>query len=145
MQKIRFFKFLLPIWTQGYVWGTIEKEEADKVLNDYGAGTFLIRFSERNSGTIAIAYKQTKTKCRHYLIKNSDTSGQGKSLPNFIRDSPSLLHFLRINDISPNERTVTTIDKYQALQNIGESKSSKKPESQTNNYDDNLYELDFGN
>jgi len=144
LQKIRYQKFLHPMWNQGLAFGIIDKSEAEKQLRDFGAGTFLLRFSERQTGSLAIAYKQSRAVCRHYIIKNTDTTGQGKSLPNFIRDSPSLLQFLRcsISDIG-GERKISTIDKYLALQKIGSNKN-KKSEDQGMLYDDELQDLDIG-
>ena len=73
------------MWTKGLVCGFISKQEAQEELKTYGAGTFLIRFSERQAGALAVAYKQSNSKCRHYLLKNEDISGQGRSLSIFIR------------------------------------------------------------
>jgi len=141
LQKIRYCKFLLPMWNQGLVWGIIDKPEAEKQLKNFGAGTFLLRFSERQPGALAIAYKQSKQQCRHYLVKNTDTTGQGRSLPNFIRDSFSLLQFLRVSDVG-SERSVSVIDKHQGLLKIGNKR--KKVESDVCNYDDELIDLDMG-
>jgi len=137
LQKIRYHKHLLPLWNQGLIWGIIDKKEAEKQLKEYGAGTFLIRFSEGQAGSLAIAYKQRRDYCRHYLIKNSDTNGQGKSLINFIKDAMPLLQFLRVVNYG-NEKGVSTLDKYQALENIG-SKVKKPPNSFF--YDEQLFLL----
>jgi len=139
LQKIRYCKFLLPMWNQGLVWGIIDKHEAEKQLKNFGVGTFLLRFSERQPGALAIAYKQSKSQCRHYLVKNTDITGQGRSLPNFIRESFSLLQFLRVSDFG-SERSVSVIDKHQGLLKIGNKR--KKVESDVCNYDDELIDLE---
>jgi len=134
LQKIRYHKFLLPLWNQGLVWGIIDKKEAERQLKDYGAGTFLIRFSER-PGSLAIAYKQNRTNCRNYLIKKSDTIGKGKSLINFLIESVSLLQFLRILDYG-NEIGVNTLEKFSALEKIG--RKNKQIDTDDILYDEQL-------
>jgi hypothetical protein len=142
LQKIRYQKFLLPMWTGGLFWGFISKTESDQVLEPYDAGTFILRFSERfNNGSMAVAYKQSHNIVRHYLIKSKDTSGQGHSLPQFIRDTSSLLQFLRISITESFELKFSVIEKHQALAKIG-SKRRKTADNKGSGYDEVLFDLD---
>jgi len=119
LQKIRYQKFLLTMWTAGLFWGFISKTNSARVLGPYPVGTFLLRFSERvGNGSIAIAYKQTPNTVRHYLIKTKDTSG-GQSLPQFIREIIPLVQFLRITINEGFETNLSVVDKHQALAKIG--------------------------
>jgi len=59
LQKNTYHKYLIQMWTSGLFWGFISKTESEKVLEPYGMGTFLLRFSERMAdGSMAVAYKQ---------------------------------------------------------------------------------------
>jgi len=141
LQKIRYQKFLLPMWTGGLFWGFISKTESEQVLEPYDAGTFILRFSERmNNGSMAVAYKQSQNAVRHYLIKSKDTSGQGHSLPQFIRDTSSLLQFLRITITEAFELKFSVIEKNQALAKIG-SKRRKTADNKGSGYDEYLFDL----
>eukprot|EP01129_Flabellula_baltica_P009600 TRINITY_DN3946_c0_g1_i1.p1 TRINITY_DN3946_c0_g1~~TRINITY_DN3946_c0_g1_i1.p1 ORF type:complete len:652 (-),score=115.19 TRINITY_DN3946_c0_g1_i1:61-2016(-) len=142
LRELRFNKLLLAMWNQGLVCGMISKQEAQDRLQNYGAGTFLIRFSERQSGALAVAYKQSNSKCRHYLLKNEDINGQGHSLPIFIRDSPSLIQFLACSYVG-NERRFSPVDKYQALEQIGQNKKPRN-DMVTTYYDDSMFALEIG-
>jgi len=141
LQKIRYQKFLLPMWTGGLFWGFISKAESEQVLEPYDIGTFILRFSVMNNGSMAVAYKQSKTAVRHYLIKSKDTSGQGHSLPQFIRDTSSLLNFLRISLTDAFEIKFSLVEKNQALAKIG-SKRRKMADNKGSGYDEYLFDLD---
>jgi hypothetical protein len=94
LQKVRYQKYLLPMWTLGLFWGIISKADAEKVLDPFGAGTFLLRFSERSVGSMAVAYKQSQNRVCHYMIKGTDTNNQGRSLPQFLRSGYKRNFFL---------------------------------------------------
>jgi len=115
--------------------GSLNHLQAERIIANGKAtlkGTFLVRFSERQSGTIAIAYKQSNSAVRHYLVQSSDITGEGRSLPTFIRDTDSLIYFV---DIYRN-----VIDKFVALENIGNSRSDYFAENEE--YDKKIFELD---
>jgi hypothetical protein len=141
LQKIRYQKFLLPMWTAGLFWGFISKAESEQYLERYGAGTFILRFSERmNNGSMAVAYKQSQNTVRHYLIKSKDTSGQGHSLPQFIRETSSLLQFLRLTISESFELKLSLVEKHQALAKIG-SKRRKTTDNKGSGYDEDFLDL----
>jgi len=130
------------MWTGGLFWGFISKTESEQVLEPYDAGTFILRFSERmNNGSMAVAYKQSQNAVRHYLIKSKDTSGQGHSLPQFIRDTSSLLQFLRLTITEAFELKFSVVEKNQALAKIG-SKRRKTADNKGSGYDEYLFDLD---
>jgi len=140
LQKIRYHKYLIQMWTAGLFWGFISKSESEHVLEPYGMGTFLLRFSERMSdGSMAVAYKQKQNEVRHYLIRAKDISGQGRSLPQFIRETRSLLHFLRITFSDSFVMNLHLIDKHKALEKIGKKK--KPVNNNGDGYDPELLEL----
>jgi len=102
-------------------------------------GTFLLRFNERMAdGSMAVAYKQKKSEVRHYLIRVKDISGQGKSLPQFIRDTRSLLCFLRMTLTEEFDLNLQVVEKHKALEKIGKKKTSNFG---GDGYDSELLEL----
>jgi len=143
LQKIRYQKFLLPMWTAGLFWGFISKTESERILEPYGVGTFILRFSERmNNGSMAVAYKQSQHSVRHYLIKSKDTSGQGHSLPQFIRETTSLLQFLRLTITESFEMKLSLLEKHQALAKIGRvGRPRKQTDKGGDGYDDDFLDL----
>jgi len=143
LHKLRFCKFLLQMWVHGLVWGIIDKREAEKELEKFAAGSFIIRFSERTPGSLALAYKQRNSLCRHYLLKDSEITGQGKSLPNYIRNQKSLINFLKIQDYSL-QRKLKLIDKHKALQKIGNKKFKEHVEGdKETDYDPEVLDLEI--
>jgi len=132
------------MWIKGLIWGLISKERTEDLLKPYSAGTFLLRFSVREEvGGLAVAYKQSSTTVRHYLLKARDTMDQGRSLPQFIRDAPSLLNFLQLR-VNSNTLEIETqvIDKMTALERISNKKRKVSHEETSSSYDEELHELD---
>eukprot|EP01127_Copromyxa_protea_P010197 TRINITY_DN2462_c0_g1_i3.p1 TRINITY_DN2462_c0_g1~~TRINITY_DN2462_c0_g1_i3.p1 ORF type:complete len:899 (+),score=108.74 TRINITY_DN2462_c0_g1_i3:467-3163(+) len=144
LQKIRFYKCLLPMWTRGLFWGLISKESSEHFLADQPIGTFLLRFSVKESGAMAVAYKQSTTDVRHYLMKPTDTLEQGKSLPQFVRECHSLVQFLQIK-VDQDLQIVQTnlIDKHVALDKISNKKRKPSPEA-PDSYDSTMMDLNMG-
>jgi len=142
LQKIRYTKFLLPMWGNGLFWGLISKQDSEQILQNYGAGTFLLRFSERMVGAMTVAYKQSANTVRHYLLKDKDTAGQGRSLPQFIRETPSLVQFLKITIDDNFQRRLTVVEKHQALQKIGTNRPKHLADGKgLSYYDEEILEL----
>jgi len=138
LQKIRYQKFLYQLWSTGLVYGFIGKEQAEALLASAEMGTFLLRWSERSAGSIAVAYKQSVNSVRHYLIQNKDTVGQGRSLPQFIRETPSLIRFLqhRVAPGSMSRSRSCVVDKEKALSKIGTKRRIEKREDEEKMYYD---------
>jgi len=142
LQKIRYHKYIAQMWKSGIFWGFISKGETERILAGWSVGTFLLRFSERFSdGSMAIAYKQNNTDVRHYLIRAKDISGQGKSLPQFIRETQSLLQFLSFSLTDRFDTQCVPIEKLKALEKIGKKK--KIPDTKGDGYDSEVIELGF--
>lgn len=147
LQKIRYQKFLHQLWSSGLVYGFIGKEQAEALLQTADIGTFLMRWSEGSAGSIAVAYKQSSNNVRHYLIQNKDTVGQGRSLPQFIRETSSLVRFLqhRVTPGSITRSRSCIVDKEKALSKIGtKRKIEKKEEEEKMYYDAEIASLVVG-
>lgn len=88
IQKIRFQRHLCSMYQSGYVYGFVNREFVQELLQDQPKGTFIIRFSERHPGTIAICYviddPDPKNRVRHYLITSEDVYSAKKTLPDFL-------------------------------------------------------------
>jgi hypothetical protein len=138
LQKIRYQKFLYQLWSTGLVYGFIGKEQAESLLSSAEIGTFLLRWSERSAGSIAVAYKQSASNVRHYLIQSKDTVGQGRSLPQFIRETSSLVRFLqhRVSPGSLNRSRSCIVDKEKALSKIGTKRRIERKEDEEKMYYD---------
>jgi hypothetical protein len=92
LHKLRYSRHLGTLWTQGLVAGFLTREEADHCLRNEQPGTFLIRFSERAPGKFAVAFQGStmdgqnlQLRVKHYLLKNDDTMGAKKTLPDFLK------------------------------------------------------------
>lgn len=68
---LRHSRLINALWGRGYIMGFISKAGAERLLRDQrcGAGTFLLRFSERAPGSFAIAY-----------VKHSKVMVQGEAV-----------------------------------------------------------------
>ncbi len=86
LEKIRHQKHMASLFLSGLVIGFISKSWCENVLNSQEEGSFLIRFSDRNPGRIAIAYVGPGGgHIKHYLVKASDTAGNKKTLVDFLK------------------------------------------------------------
>jgi len=143
LQKVRFQKYLLQMWCLGLLWGVISKSDAEQLLAPFGAGTFLLRFSERSVGSMAVAYKQSHNRVCHYMIKPTDTNATGRSLPDFLRDTSSFTKFLQVTTSETFKRRVVVLEKQIALLKIGNKrKKASEPGSKQSSYDDDIFDLD---
>ena len=65
------------------LYGFITREEVEMALSDQAPGTFLLRFSERHSGQIGIAYVGNHVnQIKHYLVQPTGMSHDSNSPPN---------------------------------------------------------------
>jgi len=147
LQKIRYQKFLYQLWSTGLIYGFIGKEQAEDLLASSEIGTFLLRWSERSAGSLAVAYKQSNCGVRHYLIQGKDTIGQGRSLPQFVRETSSLVRFLQLRVVPGSLLRVRScvVDKEKALNKIGtKRKMGKKEEEEKLYYDTEIANLVTG-
>jgi len=92
-------------------------------------------------------YKQSATDIRHYLIQGKDTVGQGRSLPQFVRETSSLVRFLQLRVVPGSFSQVRSciVDKEKALSKIGtKRKAGKKEEEEKLYYDPEITSLIMG-
>ena len=70
------------------------------MLKDQPIGTFIIRFSERRPGKVAIAYNKydeaiKRVETKHYLVDLHDAK-DSKTLPDFLRDNGLFTQLLKL-------------------------------------------------
>ena len=80
--------------------GFISRQGVHEALRSHSNGTFIIRFSERQPGLLAVAYKvddsSNDRSVRHYLIKPEDTAGAKKTLPDFLSEHQPFVYLLQV-------------------------------------------------
>jgi len=78
MHKIRHQKHFSAMWLEGEIFGFIDKTEVARLIGSARrSGAFLVRFSERSSGSVAVAYSELdvvsgRIKLKHYLVKSKE-------------------------------------------------------------------------
>eukprot|EP01119_Soliformovum_irregulare_P022311 TRINITY_DN7615_c0_g1_i1.p1 TRINITY_DN7615_c0_g1~~TRINITY_DN7615_c0_g1_i1.p1 ORF type:complete len:589 (+),score=152.54 TRINITY_DN7615_c0_g1_i1:64-1830(+) len=87
LTTLRFKRHIKVLWLKGLIYGMIAKSDCHKILKDEDSGTFLLRFSDSNPGSFAVAYctDDPSQKIKHYLVKPEDI-GTNKSLPDFLKE-----------------------------------------------------------
>jgi len=113
IKKLRYQRHILPLWQTGLIHGFLSREAVHDVLKDQDAGTFLVRFSERHAGQFAVAYRINAAEdegVRHYLIQPDDTTGNKKTLPDFLSEQTPFCYLLQIQ--TPNENGVKVYHKF---------------------------------
>jgi hypothetical protein len=139
MHRIRYQRHLCQLWHKGLLIGFVDRPQAEALLySTERTGAFLIRFSERVAGQFAVSYlvRSIETQqlvVRHYLIKDSDTAGAKKTLPDFLREYKEFAIIIQLQrDATTGRRSAMLIDKHVAL----EEYYSKKTESAFDGYED---------
>eukprot|EP01103_Thecamoeba_quadrilineata_P013946 TRINITY_DN401_c0_g3_i1.p1 TRINITY_DN401_c0_g3~~TRINITY_DN401_c0_g3_i1.p1 ORF type:complete len:653 (-),score=131.78 TRINITY_DN401_c0_g3_i1:75-1961(-) len=130
LYKIRHQKHFCSLWVQGFVWGFVSKTDAENILFNESPGTFLLRFSERVSGKVAVAYvKKDPTtgqqEIKHYLIDSHNEEKQSSTLPEFLAPHAHFLYFLQLNTVfDPPKQSIVKnrIIKSEVLRNYFNSK-----------------------
>jgi len=91
------------LWQNGLIYGFMNRNDVENSLKTYGAGTFIIRFSENYSGRFAIAYValQGDGTIRHYLVSSKDTSTK-KTLADFLCEYDQFIQVLQL--VSYNDK-----------------------------------------
>eukprot|EP00179_Madagascaria_erythrocladioides_P031893 CAMPEP_0198327408 /NCGR_PEP_ID=MMETSP1450-20131203/14683_1 /TAXON_ID=753684 ORGANISM="Madagascaria erythrocladiodes, Strain CCMP3234" /NCGR_SAMPLE_ID=MMETSP1450 /ASSEMBLY_ACC=CAM_ASM_001115 /LENGTH=314 /DNA_ID=CAMNT_0044031455 /DNA_START=15 /DNA_END=955 /DNA_ORIENTATION=+ len=99
LHKIRYQRHLCPLWRSGKILGFLTRAESEHLLlQTRSAGAFLLRFSERVAGQFAVSYVvhtsgrgggaaggNDELLVKHYLMRDTDTAGAKKTLPDFLR------------------------------------------------------------
>lgn len=96
MQKIRYQRHICSMWQNGLLYGFISKTDVEKSLENQEPGTFIIRFSESQSGQFAVAYVSLDLprRIKHYLVQKNDTAASKKTLPDFLNEQPQFIKLL---------------------------------------------------
>eukprot|EP01121_Diplochlamys_sp_Union-15-3_P015691 TRINITY_DN5234_c0_g1_i1.p1 TRINITY_DN5234_c0_g1~~TRINITY_DN5234_c0_g1_i1.p1 ORF type:complete len:469 (+),score=64.69 TRINITY_DN5234_c0_g1_i1:127-1407(+) len=141
LQKLRYQKHLQPMWISGLLWGLISKNTAETILMQQPPGTFLIRFSERHKGGIAVAYRWSDSgdkPVRHYLVRPSDTA-DGRTFPEFLKESSTFVRILQMYYDRNGQQLAVLKDKDQALMQFYKKKND---EGDGTGYDKELLALE---
>jgi len=123
IHKIRYQRHVLALWTRGHICGFLTREEVESVLKNEQIGTFLIRVSER-CDQFAVSYQSAES-VKHYLVKNDDTHGAKRTLPDFLRDYKDFACILQLSiDKQTNKRILRRCDKESVLKEFYSKKAS---------------------
>jgi hypothetical protein len=118
VQKIRYQKHLLSMWKEGYIVGFISREDCNELLSGYDPGCFIIRFSERNPGLFAVAYKLADTEqdrsVRHFLVRANELEAK-KTLPDLLSKYSEFVSIIKINANSSGLISYEKQQKHMAL------------------------------
>jgi len=104
LKKIRYQKYLLWLFENGYLATFVTRKEAEEQLKNEPLGTFLIRLSERLDGELVISYVHGKG-IRHYLIQADDTADKKKTLIDFLGQNKIFVYIYQITT-QPNGKRV---------------------------------------
>jgi len=99
LKKIRYQKYLLWLFENGYLCAFVTAKEAEEQLQNEPPGTFLIRLSERLDGELVISYAHG-TGVRHYLVQGDDTADKKKTLVDFLGQNKIFIHLLQISQVN---------------------------------------------
>jgi len=107
MRVLRFQRHVKAMWQSGIIYGYMSRETAEIVLRGQPVGTFIIRFAESPPGKFDIVFVGYE-KIKHYLVKDEDIRGARKTFPDFLLESPPLLHLLRLSAHPSTDQPVFT-------------------------------------
>lgn len=137
LHKLRYQRHTALLWSKGLFYGMLSREGVWRFLNDQPIGTFILRFSESNAGSIAIGYKAYDGSIKNYLMKHEDTTGNSKTIPDFIRQRPELLYLLQYyGDDDYGNPQLAPIPKDIAFLNMYSVKPKVSVEVKGNPYDE---------
>jgi len=135
--RMRSTKQIASMWRKGFLWAFNSRSEIEAALMQYPPGTFVTRFSERNCGLFAVAYRAYDQPVRHYLVKAEEISQQ-RTLPDFLCEIHDLTVALRVlyNDFGdePLPPLFVPVSKQRALAHLCSSRGSV----QSTGYDHNI-------
>jgi EF-hand fold domain/STATa Immunoglobulin-like domain/Dictyostelium STAT, coiled coil/SH2 domain len=139
LQKLRSQRHVSSLWQFGVLHGYTGREQVNNFLSARPVGTFFLRFSERHPGSFAVAYRVESSQpseppVRHYLVREDDTAGNKKTLPDFIAEHAS---FAYIMQIVRDPYGAITMCRAQPKDNILRKFYSKRPQQEqaTDGYD----------
>jgi hypothetical protein len=143
LHRIRYQRHVISLWFRGYIVGFMSRQQITAALLATGkAGVFGVRCSERVAGQFVVSYTTRgdaaagDVEVRHYLIKESDTAGAKKTLPDFLADYSSEFRecmYVKRDPVS-GDRALRLIDKDAALQEF----YSKRVDKSFSGYDEHV-------
>eukprot|EP00008_Paramoeba_atlantica_P003665 CAMPEP_0201486210 /NCGR_PEP_ID=MMETSP0151_2-20130828/10275_1 /ASSEMBLY_ACC=CAM_ASM_000257 /TAXON_ID=200890 /ORGANISM="Paramoeba atlantica, Strain 621/1 / CCAP 1560/9" /LENGTH=808 /DNA_ID=CAMNT_0047870723 /DNA_START=109 /DNA_END=2535 /DNA_ORIENTATION=- len=138
LHKIRHQKPFCQLWLKGLIFGFISKPDAEEVLKNQPHGTFIIRFSERVAGKMAIAYNRLNESTKeietsHYLIAPHDKK-ETVAIPDFLSQNENFIYVLKLRTdfdaemlySKPRQRVIGRTHKNEALAEYYTKKISQK-------------------
>eukprot|EP01105_Mastigella_eilhardi_P025433 TRINITY_DN6915_c0_g1_i1.p1 TRINITY_DN6915_c0_g1~~TRINITY_DN6915_c0_g1_i1.p1 ORF type:complete len:770 (-),score=235.43 TRINITY_DN6915_c0_g1_i1:117-2318(-) len=131
LEKIRHQKNLCPMWIKGYIYGFISKADCDSLLANHEDGTFVVRFSDRFAGKYSAAYV-FKGEVHHSLIKDTDSSGNKRTLVDFLHEVDNVRVLLQFKSDFQGKVQLNKIAKEEILQEF----FTEKQESRTPGYEE---------
>jgi len=91
------------MWNLGFIYGFVDKDSVKTLLSNSHPGHFLLRFSDRFSGSIAVNALKAGGAVSNYLIKAEETNAK-KSHADFLKGKKELSHLLQfMNQYSSDE------------------------------------------
>jgi len=102
LQTLRYQKNLSKLWQLGYIYGFIDRDQLKVSLKDFELGSFIIRFSEKFPGKLAITYNSLMGDgMKHYLVTQQDMNTK-RTLADFIIQSNNFLRLLKFEGFNQN-------------------------------------------
>ena len=113
---------MILIQKNSLVYGFIAKSDVEFLLKGQHVGTFIIRFSERKAGKVAIAFNKFdletgRIECKHFLFDTQEATN-AKTLPDFLRTNDNFSHLIKLKtafNCSSYESFIEIIHKDAAL------------------------------
>lgn len=122
MHRVRYQRHLCALWNAGFIMGFLDRPQTEAMLlRTNVVGAFLLRFSERVPGQFAVSYVVSNgamLAVRHYLIRDTDTAGAKKTLPDFLREYKEFTVLLTLTRDATRRRCVTLVNKHDALDEV---------------------------
>jgi hypothetical protein len=115
LSRIRHDSLVLDLWLHGYIMGFISKEDSERLLIVERPGTFILRFSNQDPGSFAIAYTVPEGNAvNHYLISKNDVH-IACSLDVFLGEKPFFKYLLQTIPSFEAEMRWARVDKIKAF------------------------------
>jgi len=132
LRELRYKRHLKNMWNLGYIYGFVDKDNVKALLSRTIPGQFLLRFSDRYSGSLAVNTLKPGG-VSNYLIKSEETNLK-KTHADFLKTKRELTHVLQfMNQYTTDELPVfRPIEKDAAF----DSYYSRSTEDQNSGYDD---------
>jgi len=94
-------EMVVSLWTNGYFWGFVPREELNTILFPAPRGTFLLRFCS-TTGQVGIGYKKGDNSIGNYIPKLQQAGDQNRNLAFFLATHSVLSNILKNTGATPN-------------------------------------------